>query len=202
MRTRAAFISAALLLVAAGCARGDAGDFSIANARRHVGVLAHDIGSRPAGTEANDRARAYLVDQLRALGFDVRVQAADARRPEAGISARVQNIIAIREGQQRDAIALVAHYDSVPYGPGGADDGLGAAVCVEAARALVSQRPPAHTLAIILTDAEEPPSCCSRRGPATSGLSTRGRKPRPNRRERRSVTRSTAGCRTTRISRS
>lgn len=153
MRHARTLLCASVIAASGACASTP--EFSIQNARGHVVVLAREIGSRPAGTEANDRARAYLVNHLRSLGFDVRVQAADARRPEAGLTARVHNIIAVREGRERDAIALVAHYDSVPYGPGAADDGLGAAVTVEAARALVATRAPAHTLAVILTDAEE-----------------------------------------------
>ena len=117
-------------------------------------MLAGTIGSRPAGSEANDRARQYVVDQLRALGFDVRVQVADARRPEFGHTVRVQNIIALRRGRQPDAIALVSHYDSSAAAPGGADDGLGVAVSLEAARVL-SARPLQHTLAVLVTDGEE-----------------------------------------------
>jgi hypothetical protein len=117
-------------------------------------MLAGTIGSRPAGSEANDRAREYLVEQLRALGFNVRVQVADARRPEVGLAARVHNIVATRPGSERPAIALVSHYDSAASSPGGADDGLGVAVSLEAARVLAGQ-PLRHTLAVIVTDAEE-----------------------------------------------
>jgi hypothetical protein len=88
------------------------------------------------------------------MGFDVRVQTADARRPELGLTVRVHNVIALREGRQRDAIALVSHYDSSAHSPGGADDGLGVAVSLEAARALVRE-PLRHALAVIMTDGEE-----------------------------------------------
>ena len=46
-------------------------------------MLAGTIGSRPIGTRANARARAYVVDQLKLFGYDVRVQETDARRPRA-----------------------------------------------------------------------------------------------------------------------
>ena len=74
--------------------------FSVENARAHVDMLAGTIGSRPAGSANNAKARAYLIDQLRLYGFDVRVQETDAVRPEFGLTARVANIIAIKRGQQ------------------------------------------------------------------------------------------------------
>src|SRR5512134_3843671 len=141
-------------LLSPACGRPALTSFSIDRARAHVQMLAGTIGSRPAGTEANDRAREYVVSQLRALGFDVRVQVADARRPEAGLTVRVQNVLAVRPGSQRDAIALVSHYDSSAAAPGGADDGLGVAVSLEAARVL-SAMPLRHTLAVLVTDGEE-----------------------------------------------
>ncbi len=117
-------------------------------------MLAGTIGSRPVGTDANDRARQYVVDQLRGMGFDVRVQSADARRAEVGLTVHVQNIIAVKQGARPDAIALVSHYDSSPFSPGGADDGLGVAVGLEAARVLL-RGGMQHTLAVIVTDGEE-----------------------------------------------
>ncbi|MGH9163327.1 MAG: M28 family peptidase [Vicinamibacteraceae bacterium] len=130
------------------------GRFQEANARAHIGMLAGRIGSRPVGTIANDRARSYLVDRLRRYGFSVRVQEADAVDHENGRTARVANVIALKAGARREAIALVAHYDSAPDAPGAMDDGLGVAVCLETARVLASARL-THSLIILLTDAEE-----------------------------------------------
>lgn len=130
------------------------GRFQEANARAHISMLAGTIGSRPVGTAANDRARSYLVDQLQLYGFSVRVQEADAVDHENGTTARVANIIALKTGTRREAIALVAHYDSVADAPGAMDDALGTAVCVETARILARSRL-THSLIILLTDAEE-----------------------------------------------
>ena len=106
-------------------------------------MLAGTIGSRAVGTSANARAREYIVDQLKLAGFEVRVQEADARRPELGTTARVANIIATLAGARREAIGLIAHYDSRPDAPGATDDGLGVAVALEAARVFAAQRAPA-----------------------------------------------------------
>jgi hypothetical protein len=145
----------ALACLAGGCARREAPLFRVDNARAHVDRLAGTIGSRPLGTTANATARAWLVDQLRLYGFEVRVQEVDATRPEYGLTARVSNIIAIKPGARPDAVAIVAHYDSVPDGPGAMDDGLGTAVSLEAGRVLAARPSPRHSLVILLTDGEE-----------------------------------------------
>jgi hypothetical protein len=142
-----------LLLATAGCS--SEGRFNVQNARAHVERLAGTIGARPAGTPANEKARAYLIETLQLYGFDVRVQEADAVWREAGVSTRVGNLIATRPGASRDAIALVAHYDSVPWGPGAGDDALGTAVALEAARVLAARPSPRYTLMVLLTDGEE-----------------------------------------------
>ena len=118
-------------------------------------MLAGTIGSRPVGTPANARAREYIVDQLRQIGFDVRVQETDARRHELGRTARVSNIIGILPGEKPDAIGLVAHYDSSADAPGATDDGLGVAVTLEAARVLSAGARRQWTLMALLTDGEE-----------------------------------------------
>jgi hypothetical protein len=140
------------LLLSAACSPS-APPFSVENARAHVQMLAGSIGSRPIGSDANRRAREYLVERLREYGFNVRVQETDAER--RGATARVANIIAARPGRRAQVIALVSHYDSVPDGPGAADDALGAAVCLEAGRVLAARQQPNYALALIFTDGEE-----------------------------------------------
>src|SRR5215203_4141859 len=120
------------LLVLAGCSRTPA-LFSEQNARAHVQMLAGTIGSRPAGSEAHARARAYLIDQLRLFGYEVRLQETDARRPELGRTARVSNIIGVLPGTRREAIGLLSHYDSRADTPGAAVNAFGVAVSLEAA---------------------------------------------------------------------
>jgi hypothetical protein len=142
------------LLSLAACSR-EAPRFSLDNARAHVQMLAGTIGSRPIGTPENAQARQYVIDQLRLYGYDVRVQEADARRPDLGLTARVSNIIAVKAGADRNGIGLVSHYDSSPEAPGAADDGLGVAVSLEAARVLGARQDLKHTLMVLVTDGEE-----------------------------------------------
>ena len=117
--------------------------------------LAGTIGSRPAGSDANRRAREYLIDQLRFYGYAVRVQEADAHRPELGQSAHVLNVIGIVPGASSDALGLMAHYDSRATSPGAGDDALGVAVALECARLLATRRDRQHAVMVLLTDAEE-----------------------------------------------
>jgi hypothetical protein len=139
-------------LLLPGCTRAER--FNVQNARAHVERLTAS-GSRWSGTAANEKARAYLIETLQLYGYEVRVQEADAEWREAGVTTRVANIIAIRPGQQRDAIALVSHYDSVAWGPGGGDDALGTAVLLEAARVLGGRTAPRYTVMLLITDGEE-----------------------------------------------
>ncbi|MEO7270795.1 MAG: M28 family peptidase, partial [Vicinamibacterales bacterium] len=152
--SRGLLVAALASLSILACSR-PSGLFSEANARAHVGMLAGTIGSRAIGTAANVRAREYLVDQLKLAGLDVRVQEADARRPELGATARVANIIATLPGTRREAIGLIAHYDSRPDAPGATDDGLGVAVALEAARVVATRERRQWSLMVILTDGEE-----------------------------------------------
>ena len=148
------FLLIVLLPALSGCSRS-AGLFSEQNARVHVATLAGTIGSRPVGTEANARARAYVIDQLKLFGYDVRVQEIDARRAELGRTARVANIIAVLPGTKPEAIGLLSHYDSAPESPGAADDGLGVAVSLEAARVLAARTDRTWTIFVLVTDGEE-----------------------------------------------
>ena len=151
-------VALALLLAAglplSGCARPRT-SFSEQNAATHVRALADAIGSRPAGTSENARARRYIVDELRRAGFDVRVQETDAQSRELGLTARVANVIAVLPGTRREAIGLLSHVDSVPEGPGAGDDALGVAVALETARVIAGMSNRTWTTMVIVTDGEE-----------------------------------------------
>ena len=153
-RTSLAGSLAIAAFVLAGCARTPA-VFSEQNARAHVGMLAGTIGSRSAGSPPNARARAYIVEQLKQLGFDVRVQETDARRRDLGQAVRVANIVGILAGQRTEAVGLLSHFDSVAEAPGAADDALGVAVALETARLFAARPNRRWSLFVLVTDAEE-----------------------------------------------
>ena len=144
----------AVLVAAAGCGAPRETGFSPERAGKHVRMLATAFGSRPTGSQANGRARDYIVAELRQAGFEVRLQEALASTG-SGVTTPVVNIIATRAGRQAESVALVSHYDSPPESRGAADAGLGVAVCLEAGRVLAARSDPRYTLLVAVTDGEE-----------------------------------------------
>jgi hypothetical protein len=155
MRTSlASSLLIATFVLAAGCGRAP-GVFSEQNARAHVGMLAGTIGSRASGSPPNARARAYIIEQLKQLGFEVRVQETDARRRDLGETARVANIVGVLTGERSEAVGLMSHFDSVAEAPGAGDDALGVAVALETARLFAAQSVRRWSLFVLITDGEE-----------------------------------------------
>ena len=140
-------------------ASAPAADFSSERALRHLRVVAQR--PRPTGSTESGAARDYISAELGALGLDPQVQTAFELYPDRGSpynAATVRNVVARLAGsggEQRKAVLLVAHYDSVPAGPGANDDGVGVATLLETARALKSGPPPANDVIFLFTDGEE-----------------------------------------------
>jgi hypothetical protein len=134
-----------------------ASEFSAERAFSHVEQVAER--PHPVGSTANAEVRDYLVGQLEDLGLRPSVQEATSARTKEGTAsiARVHNIHARIHGSSPTGhVLLVAHYDSVPRGPGAADDGAGVAAILEIARAITSGPAPRNDIDIVFTDAEEP----------------------------------------------
>ena len=130
--------------------------FSAGRAMAHVRQIAREPHS--IGTAANRRVRDYLVEQLTALGAEVRVERTIgithyARQIFAGTA---ENIVATVKGSSSSrAVMLSSHYDSVPESPGAADAGSGVAAILELIRALKTGAPLQNDLVILITDGEE-----------------------------------------------
>src|SRR5215207_3789990 len=138
-------------------ASAQASEFSAERSFSHVEQIAER--PHPVGSAANAEVRDYLVGQLEDLGLRPTIQQATSARTKEGTAsiARVHNIHAQIPGSSPTGhVVLVAHYDSVPRGPGAADDGAGVAAILEIARAITSGSPPRNDVDILLTDAEEP----------------------------------------------
>ncbi len=138
-------------------ASAPATEFSAERAFQYLPHIAR--APHPIGSPENARVRTYLLEQLRGLGLDPQVQSASTviRKDDFAINiGDVQNIVARIPGTaSTGAIVLVAHYDSVPTGPGASDDGVSVAAILETARALQSGRQFKNDVIVLLTDGEE-----------------------------------------------
>jgi hypothetical protein len=120
----------------------------------------------PVGSADHARVGALLLQRMAALGLQTSTQTgalspAAVRRleREGGSAAGVEltNLIGVLPGRdpRLPAVALMAHYDTVPDSAGAADDSAGVAAILEAVRAIRARGPADRTLVVILTDGEE-----------------------------------------------
>ena len=135
--------------------------FSAGRALTDVAVIARE--PHPLGSAANAGARDYILSRMTALGLAPEVQADFSLRRITRVEkpiflgGRVENIIGVLEGRDRTApaLAIMAHYDSVPGSPGAADDAAGVAAALEVARILKARGKPARDVVFLITDGEE-----------------------------------------------
>jgi hypothetical protein len=131
-----------------------ADQFSATRARDTVAELLGDGAPHPVGSPANAAVRERLLARLRALGLTPEVQRAFVCSGN-GTCATVENVLAWLPGQVTGpAVALLSHYDSVPAGPGAADDMQGVAISL-ATLEILRDTPRKRPLAAIFTDGEE-----------------------------------------------
>jgi hypothetical protein len=135
--------------------------FSAERAMADVRVIAR--APHPTGSPANAAVRDHLLRRMTALGLDPAVHA-QVGLEELRLGGRVlvmggrpETLVGVLPGRDRNqpAIALMAHYDSVPASPGAADDAAGVAAILEAVRALKAEPPLRRDVVVILTDGEE-----------------------------------------------
>src|ERR1700722_4709135 len=113
------------------------------SASRAEVALAQVLGPQqphPAGSVENAAVHARVLQALAQLGVRASVQRTMSCYAQARwgaiICGEVSNIIAEIVPGPGPAILLMAHLDSVPAGPGAADDGAGVATLLETIRAL------------------------------------------------------------------
>ncbi|HET9365410.1 MAG TPA: M20/M25/M40 family metallo-hydrolase [Candidatus Angelobacter sp.] len=131
-------------------------EFSAQRALAHVRAIA--AVPHPIGSSANALARDYILAQLSALGMNPQVVTATGIHYRFGtLSAGIaHNVVARLPGTGNSgAVMLMAHYDSVPSGPGAGDDAAGVAAVLETVRALKAGSPLKNDLIVLLTDGEE-----------------------------------------------
>ncbi|MGZ3277702.1 MAG: M20/M25/M40 family metallo-hydrolase [Caulobacteraceae bacterium] len=124
------------------------GVFSAGRALADVRAIAQR--PHPIGSAESLRVQAYLTKRMAGLGL------APQARPFPSPRGEGRNLLGVLPGADRQApaVLLMAHFDSVPAGPGAADDAAGVAAVLETARALASA-PRQRDVMVLLTDGEE-----------------------------------------------
>ena len=105
----------------------------------------------PMGSAENRLVKERIVSWLIEHGLKVEVQGEWGCSEGWGRCAYVENIVAILPGASDGPyLALMAHYDSVPEGPGASDDGAAVAAILEIARMLTEEPQPRHDVVLRL----------------------------------------------------
>lgn len=133
------------------------GDFSAARAFDHVEAIAR--APHPMGSAEIARVREYLASELQTLGLTPKEQRVSAPDYFAGGAGNVDvvNLVARIPGTDNTgAIALMAHYDTVPSTPGANDNSTAVAALLETARALRARPALRNDVILLFTDGEEP----------------------------------------------
>jgi Zn-dependent M28 family amino/carboxypeptidase len=114
------------------------------------------FGPRPAGSDANHKLQAYILQKVKVPGAQIVEDAFTAKTPRGDIA--MKNIIVKFPGKSGRAIAITGHYDTKPFSNRnfvGANDGASStAVLLELAQALAGQ-PRTDDVYLIFFDGEE-----------------------------------------------
>jgi hypothetical protein len=136
------------------------GEFSAARAGATLGRLLGPEIPHPVSSSANAAVRDRIRAEFAALGVPTKVYRATGcnGRPQYGFFAcgTTEDIVAEVAPGEGKAIVMMAHYDSVPAGPGASDDQSGVATILETVRALKAQGIKSiHPIIALATDGEE-----------------------------------------------
>jgi len=135
----------------------DLAEFSAGRTLNHVEVIAQE--PHPMGGAEIVQVRDYLIETLTDLGLSPVVQTVPTEDyyEVPGRQVDAVNVMARIEGvNSTGAVALVAHYDTVPATPGANDCSGCVATLLEIARILVASPPMANDVILLFTDGEEP----------------------------------------------
>ncbi len=130
--------------------------------RALVDVIGLAATPHPVGSAADRAARDYLMARMTALGLHPQVhRGIGINQPKAAdnvlLGGCVEDIVGVLPGRELNApaVALMAHYDSVPGSPGASDDAAGVASALEVVRAIKARGVPRRDVIVLLTDGEE-----------------------------------------------
>ncbi len=127
--------------------------FSAERAMKHIETVC--TAPQPAGSVNNDLACQYIADELERLDVEHRVELLYAQTGSTRVCRRRAVLARIPGTNPTKAFAVDAHFDSVAWGPGAADDFSGIAAMLETARALQEGPPLMNDVIFVFADQEE-----------------------------------------------
>jgi glutaminyl-peptide cyclotransferase len=114
------------------------------------------FGPRPAGSDANRKLQAYILQKVKVPGAQIAEDAFTAQTPRGPVA--MKNIIVKFPGKSGRSIAITGHYDTKPFANrnfvGANDGGSSTGVLLELAQALAGQ-PRIDDVYLIFFDGEE-----------------------------------------------
>jgi hypothetical protein len=146
----AALLMAALALRPPSHRPASAPPAAFSAARALIDVRAVAQAPHPQGSPQLDKVQTYVLARM------IQLRLAPVERPFGEGKAAGRNLVGVLPGLDRTepAVLLMAHTDSVPAGPGAADDGAGVAAVLETVRALGMTRHRRDVM-VLFTDGEE-----------------------------------------------
>ena len=134
-------------------ADGPGSTFSAARASEHLPHIASV--PNPIGSQANEKVRGYIIEQLQEMGFEPEVQ--QAQYYFNGVAASLSNILIRIPGSsgRGQAILFMGHYDTVSNAPGASDDGSAVVSLLELIRMLQHHPQLYNDLIFFFPDGEE-----------------------------------------------
>lgn len=129
------------------------GDRAFEHVRKQV-----EFGPRPPGSPELEKARGYMVEQLKSYGLNIILDEFQATTPVG--QRKMVNVTAELQGESSDVIILASHYDSKYVKEfkfvGANDGGSSTGTVMEIARVLAAQKQkPKFTYWFVFFDGEE-----------------------------------------------
>jgi glutaminyl-peptide cyclotransferase len=166
MRVKRSVVALLSLLVLVACDRANTQsradqkkiweDFSGEKALAHVQTMV-EFGPRPPGSEAIEKTRSYLVQQLEAAGWKVERQGFSDDTPRGKV--QFVNLIATFGSQPAPKFLACSHYDTKTFDNarfvGANDGGSSTGVLLELARVLAERPDLARSIELVFFDGEE-----------------------------------------------
>src|SRR5438094_7810090 len=160
--SRALFLATFAILSGQGCSLRSAPlweNFSGEKAFAHVQHLV-DLGPRPAGSEALEKSRLYIIEQLKSAGWTVARSEFSDQTPRGKVTF-VNLIARFGTGEKKEAaqFLLCSHYDTKTFDTirfvGANDGGSSTGLLIEMARVLGQHPNLAAKVELVFFDGEE-----------------------------------------------